>query len=150
MRQGEAISSKCLLTTYGKSNMKVICNLFFFFSYFHDFYIALVWPGRWWWSGVEDWWRGSSCHRADHGIAITEANQASFLETGQGEHDFGNEGSPGRKKQQGLLIEPLDKLVYITSWNVLYNCHVSFKLIEFYIVLFRENRFWLHRVHGMA
>ena len=32
------------------------------------------------------------CQQADHGIAITEAEEASFLETGQGEYDFGNEG----------------------------------------------------------
>ena len=38
---------------------------------------------------------GNSCHRAHHGIVITEAEQASFLETGQGEHDFGNEGRSG-------------------------------------------------------
>ena len=35
---------------------------------------------------------GVYCGRADHGITITEANQASFLETGQGKHDFGNDG----------------------------------------------------------
>ena len=44
MRQGEAISSKCLLTTYGKSNMKVICNLFFFFHTFMIF--ILLWCDR--------------------------------------------------------------------------------------------------------
>ena len=36
--------------------------------------------------------RGKDCQRADHGIAITKANQTSFLETGQGEHDFANDG----------------------------------------------------------
>ena len=35
---------------------------------------------------------GVDCERADHGIAITEAEEASFAETGQGEHDFGNKG----------------------------------------------------------
>ena len=35
---------------------------------------------------------GKECKRADHGIAITEANQASFLDGGKGENDFGNEG----------------------------------------------------------
>ena len=55
---------------------------------------------------------GSSCDRADHGIAITEAEQASFRETGQGEHDFGNDGKRSQSKQQSLLFEPLDKLVY--------------------------------------
>ena len=34
---------------------------------------------------------GSNCSRADHGIGITEAEKASFKETGQGEHDFGDE-----------------------------------------------------------
>ena len=47
---------------------------------------------------------GSSCHRADHGIAITEANQASFRETGQGEHDFGNEGSARRKNNKAYSL----------------------------------------------
>ena len=35
---------------------------------------------------------GKDCQGADHGIAITEANQTSFLEKGQGEHDFGSDG----------------------------------------------------------
>ena len=35
---------------------------------------------------------GQECKRADHGIAITEAERASFLEKGQGEHDFGDDG----------------------------------------------------------
>ena len=34
---------------------------------------------------------GKDCQRADHGIGITEANQASFLEWKHLEHDFGNE-----------------------------------------------------------
>ena len=34
---------------------------------------------------------GNDCQRADHGIAITEANQASFRDLGHGEHDFGND-----------------------------------------------------------
>ena len=33
---------------------------------------------------------GKDCQRADHGIAITEVNQASFLDRGEGEHDFGD------------------------------------------------------------
>ena len=34
---------------------------------------------------------GDDCKRADHGIGITEANSASFLDReGQGEHDFGS------------------------------------------------------------
>ena len=47
---------------------------------------------------------GSSCDRADHGIAITEAEQASFRETGQGEHDFGNEGSAGRANSKAYSL----------------------------------------------
>ena len=47
---------------------------------------------------------GSSCHRADHGIAITEADQASFRDTGQGEHDFGNEGSASRKNNKAYSL----------------------------------------------
>ena len=38
---------------------------------------------------------GHDCQQADHGIAITEAKKASFLEKGQGEHDFGNDGDTG-------------------------------------------------------
>ena len=34
---------------------------------------------------------GKSCQRADHGIGITEADQASFFSGREGEHDFGNE-----------------------------------------------------------
>ncbi|XP_044171176.1 uncharacterized protein LOC122955498 [Acropora millepora] len=34
---------------------------------------------------------GRDCQNADHGIGITEADQASFLEGKQLEHDFGNE-----------------------------------------------------------
>ena len=48
-----------------------------------------------------DWSRGDGavlmigggekeCRREDHGIAITEADQASFFSGGQGEHDFGD------------------------------------------------------------
>ena len=33
---------------------------------------------------------GKKCKRADHGIAVTEAEEASFTETGQGERDFGD------------------------------------------------------------
>ena len=33
---------------------------------------------------------GDRCKRAGHGIAITEANEASFFYGRQGEHDFGN------------------------------------------------------------
>ena len=33
---------------------------------------------------------GSSCSRADHGIGVTEANKASFVDSSLGESDFGN------------------------------------------------------------
>ena len=36
---------------------------------------------------------GSSCSRADHGIGVTEANEASFVDSSQGESDFGNGAS---------------------------------------------------------
>ena len=42
---------------------------------------------------------GVDCGRADHGIAITEANEASFWEMEQGERDFGNKGARQRYKQ---------------------------------------------------
>ena len=38
---------------------------------------------------------GTYCGRADHGIALTEANRASFLEGSQLEYDFGNEAMFG-------------------------------------------------------
>ena len=40
---------------------------------------------------------GSSCERGDHGIGITEANAASFVEDGrsQTEYDFGFEARTG-------------------------------------------------------
>ena len=47
---------------------------------------------------------GSSCRRADHGIAITEADQASFRETVHGEHDFGNEGSFSRANSKAYFL----------------------------------------------
>ncbi|XP_044181052.1 uncharacterized protein LOC114952396 [Acropora millepora] len=47
---------------------------------------------------------GSSCNRADHGIAITEAEQASFRETGQGEHDFGNYGDAGTANSKAYSL----------------------------------------------
>ncbi len=33
---------------------------------------------------------GNTCDRADHGIGVTEANNASFVENAPGEGDFGN------------------------------------------------------------
>lgn len=48
---------------------------------------------------------GSSCSRADHGIGITEAEEASFKETGQGEHDFGDEaGTSASTKSYSLNL----------------------------------------------
>ncbi|XP_074606750.1 uncharacterized protein LOC141859780 [Acropora palmata] len=41
---------------------------------------------------------GKDCQRADHGIAITEADQASFFSGGQGEHDFGDGKASARSK----------------------------------------------------
>ena len=38
---------------------------------------------------------GHNCQQADHGIAVTEAENASFFEKGQGELDFGNDGDNG-------------------------------------------------------
>jgi len=47
---------------------------------------------------------GSSCNRADHGIAITEADAASFRDSRQGEHDFGNDGSAGRANAKAYSL----------------------------------------------
>ena len=38
---------------------------------------------------------GHDCQQADHGIAVTEAENASFLDKGQGEHDFGKDAYNG-------------------------------------------------------
>ena len=39
---------------------------------------------------------GTKCQRADHGIAITEEEEAAFQEdNNQGECDFGNEATRG-------------------------------------------------------
>ena len=38
---------------------------------------------------------GGSCSRADHGIGITEANEASFVYGASGETDFGSNGGSG-------------------------------------------------------
>ena len=38
---------------------------------------------------------GNECQRADHGIAITEANDASFVKEKLKEFDFGNNGDSG-------------------------------------------------------
>ena len=34
---------------------------------------------------------GSSCYRADHGIGVTEVGEASFVDSSQGELDFGDD-----------------------------------------------------------
>ena len=47
---------------------------------------------------------GHDCQQADHGIAITEAEEASFVETGQGEHDFGNEGDSGTTNSKNYSL----------------------------------------------
>ena len=38
---------------------------------------------------------GHYCQQADHGIAITKAEKASFLEKRQGENDLGNDRDTG-------------------------------------------------------
>ena len=35
---------------------------------------------------------GSSCSRTDHGIGITEADEASFVISGSNEYDYGQNG----------------------------------------------------------
>ena len=47
---------------------------------------------------------GSNCSRADHGIGITEAEKASFKETGQGEHDFGDEARTSASNSYSLNL----------------------------------------------
>ena len=46
---------------------------------------------------------GRRCHRADHGIGITEVNAGSFLETGEGEKDFGYEADGSSSAQSYSL-----------------------------------------------
>ena len=38
---------------------------------------------------------GKDCERADHGIGITEANEASFVYAGNSEYDFGHDPYTG-------------------------------------------------------
>ena len=38
---------------------------------------------------------GYNCARADHGIGVTEVNEASFIDASNGEGDFGNYGDNG-------------------------------------------------------
>ena len=47
---------------------------------------------------------GGNCSRADHGIGITEVNSASFRETGQGEHDFGDEAGSSASNSYSLNL----------------------------------------------
>ena len=48
---------------------------------------------------------GSNCARADHGIGLTEANEASFVDGGHGESDCGNDaGSPDASYSLNLWI----------------------------------------------
>ena len=47
---------------------------------------------------------GKDCQRADHGIAITEADQASFLSGRQREHDFGDGTASARSKTYSLNL----------------------------------------------
>ena len=49
---------------------------------------------------------GSSCNRADHGIGITETNEASFVEMrgGATEYDFGYEASTGNAPTQSYSL----------------------------------------------
>ena len=47
---------------------------------------------------------GKECQRADHGIGITEADEASFFSGGQGEHDFGDWRASSRSKTYSLNL----------------------------------------------
>ena len=47
---------------------------------------------------------GKDCHDADHGIGITEADEASFFSGGQGEHDFGDGRASARSKTYSLNL----------------------------------------------
>ena len=50
---------------------------------------------------------GSACGRADHGVGITEANAASFVEErggSQTEYDFGNEADTGTAPSQSYSL----------------------------------------------
>ena len=46
------------------------------------------------------------CQQADHGIAITEAEKASFLEKRQRGHDFGNDGDTGATNNNTYCLNP--------------------------------------------
>ncbi len=48
---------------------------------------------------------GGNCSRADHGIGVTEANNASFVDGGTGEADFGNDaGQPGKGFSLNIFV----------------------------------------------
>ena len=47
---------------------------------------------------------GKDCQRADHGIGITEADQASFFSGWEGEHDFGDWRASSRNKTYSLNL----------------------------------------------
>ena len=49
---------------------------------------------------------GSSCNRADHGIGITETNDASFVELSgsETEYDFGYEANTGTAPTQSYSL----------------------------------------------
>ena len=49
---------------------------------------------------------GKDCNRADHGIGITEANEASFFEIddSQTEYDFGYDGMTGNAPTQSYSL----------------------------------------------
>ena len=50
---------------------------------------------------------GKDCNRADHGIGITEANEASFVEFNphdQTEYDFGNDARASKPPTQSYSL----------------------------------------------
>ena len=48
---------------------------------------------------------GKDCNRADHGIGITEANEASFDESSDpGEYDFGYDANAGNALTQSYSL----------------------------------------------
>jgi len=49
---------------------------------------------------------GKDCNRADHGIGITEANEASFVEAGgsETEYDFGYDANTGNAPTQSYSL----------------------------------------------
>ena len=49
---------------------------------------------------------GTSCRRADHGIGITEENEASFTVVGNGqtEYDFGYDANTGSNPSQSYSL----------------------------------------------